>query len=378
MPVSEPERAAAPGVPAATSMAAEDVASGPAAAPPEPPRVTFPPSDEARPEVDDLLLRGVQEEEGNLDVSAAIVSYQSAIAVFDSRRASAANAVFRLAECYRKLGRMPEAKVYYSRILREFPDQRELAELSQQKLFAGGPARGRGGNAAGYGGMSGGGGGMGGMGSGMAGMGGGGGMEGMGGRMGGMSVAGGAMHGGGGMGGGSMGVSSSELKERSEGPFRNENPEIVQLRQRASEVAEERAVAQRELMQAERRLAEQERLKRMAATSRPEHISGAISQNPEYRKAKQEYQTLLVATATDHSSEKKQELEQAAKTLQAWVERVCVPELEAASRAAAEEAEQLAQRVEDLRAKEAALHAAEAERRAKEAEAEATAGRQRR
>jgi hypothetical protein len=44
----------------------------------------------------------------------------------------AANAIFRLAECYRRLGRTAEARSQYARILREFADQAPLVNLCRQ------------------------------------------------------------------------------------------------------------------------------------------------------------------------------------------------------------------------------------------------------
>src|SRR5215472_1866249 len=47
---------------------------------------------------------------------------------------STKTAIFRLGECYRKLGRTNEAVAQYQRIVREFSDQQTLATLSQQNL----------------------------------------------------------------------------------------------------------------------------------------------------------------------------------------------------------------------------------------------------
>ena len=46
----------------------------------------------------------------------------------------AATAVFRLGECYRKLGKTNEAVLQYDRIVREFADEATLATLSRQNL----------------------------------------------------------------------------------------------------------------------------------------------------------------------------------------------------------------------------------------------------
>ncbi|MBI4658839.1 MAG: tetratricopeptide repeat protein [Verrucomicrobia bacterium] len=84
----------------------------------------------------DPFSQGVLEEEGNLDLDAAMASYQSLIQEFDRQRPQVANAIFRLGEVYRKTGRLQEAKIQYARILREFPDQAELTRLSHARILA--------------------------------------------------------------------------------------------------------------------------------------------------------------------------------------------------------------------------------------------------
>ena len=81
-----------------------------------------------------LLQQGLFEEEANRNLDAAIASYQSLATKFDQDRQVAATAVFRLGECYRKLGRTNDAVVQYERIVREFSDQQTLATLSRQNL----------------------------------------------------------------------------------------------------------------------------------------------------------------------------------------------------------------------------------------------------
>ena len=88
-----------------------------------------------------LLQRGLFEEEANHQLDAAIGDYKEAIEHFDRERQLAATAIFRLGECYRKLGRTNEANAQYERIVHEFPDQTQLARLSQACLPSGaGPA----------------------------------------------------------------------------------------------------------------------------------------------------------------------------------------------------------------------------------------------
>jgi ankyrin repeat protein len=81
-----------------------------------------------------LLQKGLFEEEANRDLSAAIANYQSLASDFDQDRQLAATAIFRLGECYRKLGKTNEAVIEYQRIIKEFSDQQTLATLSRQNL----------------------------------------------------------------------------------------------------------------------------------------------------------------------------------------------------------------------------------------------------
>src|SRR3954452_20206371 len=91
----------------------------------------------ARGATDDLtglLQNGLFDEEANRDLNAAIADYQSLANAFDKDRQLAATAVFRLGECYRKLGKTNEAVAQYQRILKEFTDQPTLVTLSRQNV----------------------------------------------------------------------------------------------------------------------------------------------------------------------------------------------------------------------------------------------------
>ena len=85
-------------------------------------------------DLNSALQRGLFEEEGNRDYAAAIANYQSLVAQFDQHHQLAATAIFRLGECYRKLGKTNEAVAQYERIVREFSDQQTLATLSRQNI----------------------------------------------------------------------------------------------------------------------------------------------------------------------------------------------------------------------------------------------------
>ncbi|MBI3849896.1 MAG: ankyrin repeat domain-containing protein [Verrucomicrobia bacterium] len=80
------------------------------------------------------LQKGLFEEEANRNLDAAIQAYQSVAARFDKDRQLAATAIFRLGECYRKLGKTNEANVQYERILRDFSDQTDLVKLSRNNV----------------------------------------------------------------------------------------------------------------------------------------------------------------------------------------------------------------------------------------------------
>src|SRR5712671_404174 len=87
------------------------------------------------------LQHGLFEEEANQNIEAAIKAYQSVLSQSDEQRKVVATAVFRLGECYRKLGRTNDATAQYERILREFGDQSTLVDFSRQNLLAAGAAK---------------------------------------------------------------------------------------------------------------------------------------------------------------------------------------------------------------------------------------------
>ncbi len=72
------------------------------------------------------------------DIKGAIGQYKTIIAAFASDHVVAAKALVRMAQCYEKLGDLEagEARKAYERVLREFPDQEELATTAQARLAA--------------------------------------------------------------------------------------------------------------------------------------------------------------------------------------------------------------------------------------------------
>jgi tetratricopeptide (TPR) repeat protein len=82
----------------------------------------------------ETLRKGVVEEEKNQNLNAAIQAYQTVLSQFDQERQTAATALFRIAECYRKQGKNDQAIAAYKRVGSEFQDQTKLAEQSRMVL----------------------------------------------------------------------------------------------------------------------------------------------------------------------------------------------------------------------------------------------------
>lgn len=79
-----------------------------------------------------LIARGLFEEEANQQLEVAISNYREALAHVGTNRTLLATAIFRLGECYRKSGKLNEAKFQYRWIVRDFPEQTELVRISQE------------------------------------------------------------------------------------------------------------------------------------------------------------------------------------------------------------------------------------------------------
>jgi hypothetical protein len=67
--------------------------------------VLVPASLRAAEAIEDTFKRALFEEEGNRNYAAAVPAYEEVVRAIDDQRRLAATAVFRLGECYRKLGR---------------------------------------------------------------------------------------------------------------------------------------------------------------------------------------------------------------------------------------------------------------------------------
>jgi len=91
---------------------------------------------QAQVRLTDTLNKGILEEESQHNLAAAVADYQQVVAAFDEERKTAATALFRLAECQRKLHHDDQAKAVYERIVREFADQGSVVEQSRTILGA--------------------------------------------------------------------------------------------------------------------------------------------------------------------------------------------------------------------------------------------------
>lgn len=86
--------------------------------------------------LEQVFQEALMAEEARQDLATAIKGYESVVKAMDEQRRFAATAVFRLGECYRKLGRTNEAVAQYRQLLANYPGEKALADLSVQNLRA--------------------------------------------------------------------------------------------------------------------------------------------------------------------------------------------------------------------------------------------------
>lgn len=84
--------------------------------------------------VQDQFQKALFEEEANQNLTNAISAYQDVIETAEAQRRYGATALFRLGECYRKLGRTNDAIAAYQRVINEHPSQSNIVTLSRQNL----------------------------------------------------------------------------------------------------------------------------------------------------------------------------------------------------------------------------------------------------
>src|SRR5882757_3136892 len=74
----------------------------------------------------ELLEKGIYTEETKGDVDSAIAIYQQLVAEAKTGQSLAAQAQLRLGLCYLKKGRTPEANEAFAKLIKDFPDEKEL------------------------------------------------------------------------------------------------------------------------------------------------------------------------------------------------------------------------------------------------------------
>ncbi|MGD0498286.1 MAG: tetratricopeptide repeat protein [Bryobacteraceae bacterium] len=88
----------------------------------------------AQDPIAEALRKGIIEEDANHNLNAAIQTYQSVLTQFNADRQTAATALFRLAECYRKQGKNDQAAAAYKRVIQDFGEQTKLVDQSRRYL----------------------------------------------------------------------------------------------------------------------------------------------------------------------------------------------------------------------------------------------------
>ena len=86
--------------------------------------------------LDEVFKRALFAEEGRRDFDSAIRDYQQVVRAMDDQRRLAASALFRLGEVFRKQRKTNDAVIQFQRVLKEFPGEDTLVQISRQNLAA--------------------------------------------------------------------------------------------------------------------------------------------------------------------------------------------------------------------------------------------------
>ncbi|MDR3403129.1 MAG: DUF3108 domain-containing protein [Chthoniobacter sp.] len=82
----------------------------------------------------ELLEKGIYAEETKGDVDAAITIYQQLIAQAKTTQSLAAQAQFRLAQCYLKKNKTAEANAAFEKLIHDFPEEKDLVTKAREHL----------------------------------------------------------------------------------------------------------------------------------------------------------------------------------------------------------------------------------------------------
>lgn len=84
----------------------------------------------------ELLEKGIYSEETKGDLDAAIVIYQQVVSEVKAGQSLAAQAQFRLGQCYLKKNKTAEANAAFEKLVHDFPDERDLVAKARALLPA--------------------------------------------------------------------------------------------------------------------------------------------------------------------------------------------------------------------------------------------------
>jgi ankyrin repeat protein len=90
----------------------------------------------AEDEIEKAFRDALYAEEVKGDTEGALKAYQEVGQKFETQRDMAATALFRQAECLRKLGRKDEAAALYNKVLAQYGDKERVARLSRENMAA--------------------------------------------------------------------------------------------------------------------------------------------------------------------------------------------------------------------------------------------------
>src|SRR5690349_2405476 len=82
----------------------------------------------------ELLEKGIYTEETKGDLDSAISIYLELIGEAKAGQSLAAQAQFRLAQCYLKKNRVPEALAAFEKLIHDYPDEKELIAKAREHL----------------------------------------------------------------------------------------------------------------------------------------------------------------------------------------------------------------------------------------------------
>src|SRR5436190_1382675 len=84
----------------------------------------------------ELLEKGIYSEETKGDLDAAIAIYQQVVSEVKAGQALAAQAQFRLAQCYAKKNKTAEANAAFEKLIHDFPNEKDLVKKAVALLPA--------------------------------------------------------------------------------------------------------------------------------------------------------------------------------------------------------------------------------------------------